>query len=59
LIAALSAAQKSASRSAVEKFGAAVQHGHGSRRGPRVKGIRRAFGMFELTWADDSRATFS
>jgi hypothetical protein len=30
----------------------------GFRRGLRVKGVRGADGVFELTWAPDGRATF-
>ncbi len=28
------------------------------RRGLRVKGVKGASGIFEMTWADDGRATF-
>lgn len=57
--AALSDAQKDAFRSAVQKFVTDLKRGQGFRKGLRVKGIRGAPGMFELTWADDGRATFS
>ena len=57
--AALSDAQKEAFRSAVQKFVADLDRGQGFRKGLRVKGIRGALGMFELTWADDGRATCS
>ena len=57
--AALTDAQKDAFRAAVQKFVADLKRGHGFRQGLRVKGIRGAPGMFELTWADDGRATFS
>ena len=30
----------------------------GFRKGLRVKGVRGAAGIFEMTWADDGRATF-
>ena len=33
--------------------------GAGFRAGPRIKGVKGATGIFELTWADDGRATFS
>lgn len=57
--AALSDAQKQAFRTAVRKFVADLERGHGFRQGLRVKGVRGAPGMFELTWANDGRATFS
>jgi len=57
--AGLSDFQKAAFRSAVQKFVADLDRGEGFRKGLRVKGIRGAAGMFELTWADDGRATFS
>ena len=57
--AALSDARKDAFRAAVQKFVSDLARGQGFRKGLRVKGIRDAPGMFELTWADDGRATFS
>ena len=57
--AALSDAQREAFRSAVQKFVADLERGQGFRQGLRVKGVRGAPGMFELTWAHDGRATFS
>ena len=57
--AALSAAQQDAFRSAVAKFVADLQRDQGFRKGLRVKGIRGASGMFEMTWASNGRATFS
>ena len=46
-------------------FLAAVAHlvedldrGRGFRKGLRVKGVSNAPGVFEMTWADDGRATF-
>ena len=57
--ASLSDAQREAFRSAAQKFVADLARGQGFRKGLRVKGIRGATGMFELTWADDGRATFS
>ncbi len=44
---------------AVEKFVADLQVGRGFRPGLRVKGVQGSPGLFELTWADDGRATFS
>ena len=43
----------------MQKFVADLDRGQGFRQGLRVKGIRGAAGMFELTWTDDGRATFS
>ena len=57
--AVLSAAQKQAFRLAVQKFVTDLERGQGFRQGLRVKGIRGAPGLFELTWANDGRATFS
>jgi hypothetical protein len=57
--AALSDAEKEAFRSAVRKFVADLERAAGFRKGLRVKGIRGAPGVFEMTWADDGRATFS
>jgi len=36
-----------------------LRAGRGFRAGLRVKGVRRAPGVYELTWAPDGRATFS
>ena len=57
--AALPDAQKDAFRAAVQRFVSDLARGQGFSKGLRVKGIRGAPGMFELTWADDGRATFS
>jgi hypothetical protein len=38
----------------VEDFAASGQF----RKGLRVKGVKGAAGVFEMTWADDGRATF-
>ena len=57
--AALSDGQREAFRAAVQKFVADLDRGQGFRTGLRVKGIRGAPGMFEMTWAADGRATFS
>ena len=56
-LAALSAAQKAAFRAAAAKF---VTDLPSERFGPglRVKGVQGAAGVFEMTWADDGRATF-
>ena len=57
--AVLSDAQKEAFRATVRKFVADLERGDGFRQGLRVRGVRGAPGMFELTWANDGRATFS
>lgn len=43
---------------AVQQFVADLRSGQ-FRKGLRVKGVRAAPGVFELTWADDGRATFT
>jgi hypothetical protein len=53
----LSAAQQAAFRAAAAKFVADLPSGR-FRPGLRVKGVQGAPGVFELTWADDGRATF-
>ena len=53
----LTAAQKTAFRAAVAKFVADLPSG-GFRPGLRVEGVQGAMGVFEMTWADDGRATF-
>lgn len=50
--------QRSAFRRAVGRFVEDLERGEGFRKGLRVKGIRGAAGVFELTWADDGRVTF-
>jgi hypothetical protein len=55
---ALSADDKKRFLQAVEKFVEDLEHGRGFRPGLRVKGIQGARGIFEMTWADDGRATF-
>jgi len=55
--AALTATERSVFRKAVEKFIADLP----SRRfrpGLRVRGVQGVAGVFEMTWADDGRATF-
>ena len=53
----LTAAQKAAFREAVAKFVADLPSGR-FRPGLRVKGVQGADSVFEMTWADDGRATF-
>ena len=45
-------------RQAVAKFVEDLRGGQGFRPGLRVKGIQGAEGVFEMTWADDGRASF-
>lgn len=55
----LSAEQQEAFVVTLERFVADLRQGSGFRSGLRVKGVRGAPGVFELTWARDGRATFS
>jgi len=55
---ALSPTQQAAFLVAVAQFVQDSSRGAGFRNGLRVKGVRGAAGIFELTWADDGRATF-
>jgi hypothetical protein len=54
----LTPAQQAAFLAAVEQFVADLQSGGHFRKGLRVKGVKGAAGIFEMTWADDARATF-
>lgn len=54
----LSGEQQQAFLVAVEKFVEDLRGGQGIRTGLRVKGVQGARGIYELTWADDGRATF-
>jgi hypothetical protein len=54
---ALTPAQREAFRVAVTRFVEDLATGV-FRPGLRVKGVRGARGVFEMTWADDGRATF-
>ena len=56
---ALSLAEKRAFKEDVKKFVEDLERGQGFRKGLRVKGVQGARGIFEMTWADDGRATFS
>lgn len=56
---ALSREQQLEFLEAVEKFVADLKIGEGFRSGLRVKGVKGSPRLFELTWADDGRATFS
>jgi hypothetical protein len=55
---ALSADEKKRFLQAVEKFVEDLEHGRGFRPGLRVRGVQGARGIYEMTWADDGRATF-
>jgi hypothetical protein len=54
----LTRAQQAAFLVAVNQFVEDLRSGRGFRKGLRVKGIQGASGFFEMTWADDGRATF-
>ena len=54
----LSAEDQRAFRDAVKKFVADLRAGQGLRKGLRVKGVKGARGIYELTWAPNGRATF-
>jgi hypothetical protein len=56
---ALTADEKQRFKAALQKFVTDLKRGRGFRPGLRVKGVRGAKGVFELTWAGDGRATFS
>ncbi len=55
--AALTPEQKAAFRRAIEHFVEDLPSGR-FRKGLRVKGVRGARGIYEMTWAGDGRATF-
>lgn len=55
--ATLTRAQKAAFRAAAAKFVVDLESG-ALRPGLRVKRVQGAAGVFEMTWADDGRATF-
>ena len=54
----LTPAQQAAFLVAVGQFVEDLRQGGQFREGLRVKGIKGAAGIFEMTWADDGRATF-
>ncbi|HLX31346.1 MAG TPA: hypothetical protein VKR79_01130 [Gaiellaceae bacterium] len=56
---ALTPDQRRAFKEAVGKFVEDLERGKGFRKGLRVKGVQGAPGVFEMTWADNGRATFS
>jgi hypothetical protein len=55
---ALAPSQQAAFLAAVGQFVADLWSGSGFRNGLRVKGVKGAAGIFEMTWADHGRATF-
>ena len=54
----LTSRQQTAFLSVIEAFVADLSAGTGFRASLRVKGVKGARGVFELTWAPDGRATF-
>jgi len=54
----LTPAQQAALLAAVTQFVEDLRRGRGFRKGLRVKAVQGAAGIFEMTWADDGRATF-
>lgn len=54
----LSADQKAAFIASVAQFVEDLRRAQGFRKGLRVKGVKGAAGIFEMTWAPDGRATF-
>lgn len=54
----LTPAQQAAFLVAVVLFVEDLQAGRRFRKGLRVKGVKGAPGVFEMTWAPDGRATF-
>ena len=54
----LTPAQQAAFLAAVTQFVEDLRESGRFRKGLRVKGVQGASGVFEMTWADDGRATF-
>lgn len=54
----LTVAQQAAFMLAVSQFVEDVRTSRQFRKGLRVRGMQGAPGIFEMTWADDGRATF-
>jgi hypothetical protein len=54
----LSPKQQAAFLVAVTQFVDDLRSGREFRKGLQVKGVQGATGIFEMTWADDGRATF-
>lgn len=55
----LSEDQKLLFAAAYKKMIADLKAGRGFRKSLRVKGVQSHSGVFEMTWADNGRATFS
>lgn len=55
---ALTPEQQGQFRNAVEKFVTDLNSGDGFGRGLRVKKVQASADVFEMTWANDGRATF-
>jgi hypothetical protein len=54
----LTPAEQLAFLAAIAQFVEDLHAGGKFRKGLRVKGVKGATGIFEMTWADDGRATF-
>lgn len=54
----LSPEERAQFKAAVKKFVEHLKSGGPRRKGLRVKGVQGATGIYEMTWADDGRATF-
>jgi hypothetical protein len=54
----LSESQQAAFLAAIDDFVADLSAARGFRSGLRVKGVKGASGVFEMSWAPDGRATF-
>jgi hypothetical protein len=54
----LTSTQQAAFLAAVSQFVQDLRGQKGFRKGLRVKRVKGGTGIFEMTWADDSRATF-
>jgi hypothetical protein len=50
--------QRKAFIKAAKKLNADLKTGRGFRKGLRIKGVQGHKGVYEMTWADDGRATF-
>ena len=54
----LSPAQQAAFLAAIAQFVEDLRDGGQLRKGLRVKGVQGATGVYEMTWAENGRATF-
>ncbi|MGZ3584157.1 MAG: hypothetical protein ACXWP6_16155 [Ktedonobacterales bacterium] len=45
-------------KAAIRQFVEDLRQGRGFRKGLRVKRVQKAQGVYEMTWADEGRATF-